>query len=294
MPLSDFFTGAQRFAGQALGQAQQGYRQLDKSLGGWLPGGGTASPATRVIFPPQTFPERSQELERLTGVRARFVDPKKTPTLVNTIAPIFSKQWGRADYANPLLNEVGISNYQGGQTGKSREIEFHELGHLNPKDKQLYSYGGVLGRTLQGVSNQLGNPALLDYLTGVSLQRFDAPEEDRAERFAKQFEKIGNYEGTIRMTPSGNFEYGENLRRKGQELEQSALNRLANPFGIMSIVNRARAFPIQVELHQLEPQLKDLMQKQTSTEISPELLQLSKRHSELSEQLKSLGISDNQ
>lgn len=46
MPLSDFFTGAQRFAGQALGQAQQGYQQLDKTLGGWLPGGGTASPLT--------------------------------------------------------------------------------------------------------------------------------------------------------------------------------------------------------------------------------------------------------
>lgn len=49
MPLSDFFGGVQRFAGQALGQAQQGYRQLDKSLGGWLPGGGTASPASPAI-----------------------------------------------------------------------------------------------------------------------------------------------------------------------------------------------------------------------------------------------------
>lgn len=47
MPLSDFFTGVQRFAGQALSQAQQGYKQLDKDLGGWLPGGGTASPVTR-------------------------------------------------------------------------------------------------------------------------------------------------------------------------------------------------------------------------------------------------------
>jgi hypothetical protein len=49
VPPSDFFTGVQRFAGQALGQAQQGYKQLDKDLGGWLPGGGVASPATRAV-----------------------------------------------------------------------------------------------------------------------------------------------------------------------------------------------------------------------------------------------------
>ena len=35
VPLSDFFTGVQRFAGQVA----QKYGEVDKSLGGWLPGG---------------------------------------------------------------------------------------------------------------------------------------------------------------------------------------------------------------------------------------------------------------
>jgi hypothetical protein len=47
VPISSFFGGLQRFAGQKLGEAQRAYQQADKSLGGWLPGGGTASPLTR-------------------------------------------------------------------------------------------------------------------------------------------------------------------------------------------------------------------------------------------------------
>lgn len=46
MPISSFFGGIQRFAGQKLGEAQRAYQQLDKSAGGWLPGGGVASPIT--------------------------------------------------------------------------------------------------------------------------------------------------------------------------------------------------------------------------------------------------------
>jgi hypothetical protein len=39
MPTSSFFSGVQRFAGQALGRAAKTYGQLDKSIGGILPGG---------------------------------------------------------------------------------------------------------------------------------------------------------------------------------------------------------------------------------------------------------------
>lgn len=46
MDLSTFFSGAQRFAGQKLKELQQGYQQADRAVGGWLPGGGTASPIT--------------------------------------------------------------------------------------------------------------------------------------------------------------------------------------------------------------------------------------------------------
>jgi len=48
VPVSSFFGGIQRFAGQALGQAQRAYGQLDQAAGGWLPGGGVASPLTRA------------------------------------------------------------------------------------------------------------------------------------------------------------------------------------------------------------------------------------------------------
>ena len=46
--VSSFFGGVQRFAGQAVGQAQRAYNQLDRASGGWLPGGGVASPLTRA------------------------------------------------------------------------------------------------------------------------------------------------------------------------------------------------------------------------------------------------------
>jgi hypothetical protein len=48
VPVSSFFGGIQRFAGQRLGQARGAYQQLDKLTGGWLPGGGIASPLTRA------------------------------------------------------------------------------------------------------------------------------------------------------------------------------------------------------------------------------------------------------
>jgi hypothetical protein len=47
MPVSSFFSGLQRFAGQALGQAQKDYGKIDRSLGGWLPGG-VASPISNI------------------------------------------------------------------------------------------------------------------------------------------------------------------------------------------------------------------------------------------------------
>ncbi len=51
-----------------LNQVTSGYKEADKRLGGWLPGGGTASPVTRAVFPPQNFPGRSKELQQMTGV----------------------------------------------------------------------------------------------------------------------------------------------------------------------------------------------------------------------------------
>jgi hypothetical protein len=289
--LSSFFGGVQRFAGQALGQAQRGYTQLDRVSGGWLPGGGVASPVTRAVFPPQPFPKRSEELQRITGVKGRFIDQEKTPSLVRQIAPIVAPLWGTADYANPILNEVGMSGYAGGRTERERHTEIHELGHLNPKDKGLYSYFGVLGRSLQGLSNQTGNLPLVDLAAGLAMQYADAPEEDRAERFAKQFAKRQNYTApTIYEDNTSN--YGNTLRREGSELTSRGVAGLLDPFGAVSgavqFVNEQRAKPIREEQSKVDSELKRLLNSSGSFEVTPEQIRLSRRSSELQRQLESL------
>ena len=295
VPVSSFFGGVQRFAGQAIGQAQRTYSQLDKASGGWLPGGGTASPITKAVFPPQPFPKRSEELKRVTGVEGRFIDPEKTPSLVRRVAPIVAPMWGTNDYANPLLNEVGMSGYSGGRTEQERRTEIHELGHLNPRDKGLYSYFGVLGRSLQGLSNATGNLPLVDLAAGMALQHTDAPEEDRAERFAQRFAKKQNYLGPV-IYEDGASDYGNGLRREGEELTSKALAEMANPWGLTekvgSFINQQRAKPALQEYDRLTPLLRSAIAGNDA--VSAETIKLSNRHSELEQQLRSLGVSDDE
>jgi hypothetical protein len=267
------------------------YKEADKATGGWLPGGGVASPLTRAVFPPQPFPKRAEELSRITGVKARFIDPEKTPSVVRQVAPVVAPMWGKQDYANPILNEVGMTGYGGGRTPLERRTEFHELGHLNPTDKNIYSYLGVLGRSIQGLSNQTGNLPLVDLGAGLALQYADAPEEDRAERFTKKYAEKGNYPPPV-IYGNNTSDYGNRLRREGKELISGSLNRLANPFGIVSgtaqFINEKRAEPIRKEILQMEPELKRLFAATTGDQISPELMSLNKRHSELLRQLETL------
>jgi hypothetical protein len=295
VPISSFFGGIQRFAGQKLGDAQRAYQQLDKSAGGWLPGGGVASPVTKAIFPPQPFPKRSEELQRITGVKGRFIDQEKTPSLVRQIAPVVAPMWGTANYANPLLNEVGISSYSGGRTERERHTEMHELGHLNPKDKGIYSYAGVLGRSLEGISDRTGNLPPLDIATGLALKYADAPEEDRAERFAARFAKEGNYPAPA-ISETGTSAYGDMLRRQGTELISSGVQRAVNPWGLTervgSFINQQRAKPALQEYERLTPMLRSALSKGDTP--SAETIKLSKRHSELEQQLRNLGVSDDE
>ncbi len=276
-----------------LNKVKGAYKEADKRTGGWLPGGGIASPLTKAVFPPQPFPKRTEELSRITGVKARFIDPEKTPSLVRQWAPVISPLWGTQDYANPLLNEVGMSGYKGGKTKRERYTEFHELGHLNPTDKNVYSYLGVLGRSIQGFSNQTGNLPITDLAAGLALQYADAPEEDRAERFAKQYATKGNYLAPV-IYGDNTSDYGNQLRREGKELTSDALNKLTNPFGIISgasqFINQKRAEPIRKEIQQIEPELETLLANTKGDEISPELMSLSKRHSDLLRQLEKLNI----
>lgn len=286
MPISNFFNKVTRKAGQIWNQA-------DRAAGGWLPGGGVASPITKAVFPPQPFPGRAEELQRITGVKGRFIDTEKTPSLVRQIAPIVAPMWGNAAYANPLLNEVGMPGYSGGRTERERHTEIHELGHLNPKDKNLYSYFGVLGRSLQGLSNQTGNLPLIDLAAGLALQHADAPEEDRAERFARKFAERQKYVApTIYDDNTSN--YGNSLRREGSELTSQGLAGLADPFGAVSgtvqFVNQQRAKPIREEMSKIYPEMRRLFNSSDSYEVTPEQLRLAKRHSELQSQLEALNL----
>lgn len=297
MPVSSFFGGVQRFAGQALGQAQRAYSQLDQASGGWLPGGGVASPATKAIFPAQKYPGRSKELERITGIKGRFVDPSENPTLVRRAAQVISPRWGDADYANPLLNEVGISNYKGGATPRERYIEFHELGHLNPKDKGLYSYFGVLGRGLQGISEKTGNFPPLGLASGLALQYADAPEEDRAERFASRFAKASNYGSGRPIYDDGSSDYGNMLRREGKELTEQSLNRMIDPYNLLSkatkFVTEQRAKPLQSNLTTVDANLNKYFEHNpnaTFETLSPEARKLVKERQGLHTELRNLGI----
>jgi hypothetical protein len=278
-----------------LNQVGKNYKEADKRLGGWLPGGGTASPVTRAIFPPQVAPARSKELEKITGVKGRIIDPQETPSLVSTIAPVFSA-WGTNDYANPLLGEIGMSNYQGtGRSPQEVRTEIHELGHLNPADKKYYSYGGVAGRFLTGVSERLGKPTPLQLAGGLALQYLDAPEEDRAERFASRFAQQLNYPAP-EITSQGTSAYGDRLRKQGSEISQEAINSVINPFGIpgkvinkaTELVNQQQASALQEELSRSLP----VYRQRFANEMTPsqENLKETQRLNNLVKQMEALGV----
>jgi len=274
-----------------LNQVTSGYKEADKRLGGWLPGGGTASPVTRVVFPPQSFPGRSKELQQMTGVKGRFVDIDKTPTITRQVAQTVAPLWGSQPYANPLIGEVGAPGYRGGATPRERHLEVHELGHLNPADKGIYSYLGVAGRYLQGLSNSTGNLPVVDLLAGKLMKHFDAQEEDRAERFAARFAAQGNYPAP-QISLEGTSAYGDQLRREGSEMSENAVSRMLNPWGIpekvTEFVNQQRASVLQKELSRSLPVYRE--QFGGEIKLSPENLKETERLNNLAKQIEALGI----
>jgi hypothetical protein len=276
---------------QFLNQVNSGYKEADKRLGGWLPGGGTASPVTRAVLPPQSFPGRSKELQQMTGVKGRFVDIDKTPTITRQVAQAVAPLWGSQPYANPLIGEVGVPGYRGGATPRERHLEVHELGHLNPADKGIYSYLGTAGRFLQGVSNSTGNLPAVDFLAGKLMKNFDAPEEDRAERFAVRFATQGNYPAP-QISPEGTSAYGDQLRREGGEMSKNAVSRILNPWGIpekvTGFVNQQQASVLQKELSRSLPIYRERFGEETK--LSPENLKESERLNNLAKQIEALGI----
>jgi hypothetical protein len=288
--MGDFFQ-------QFLNKARAKYKEADKATGGWLPGGGIASPLTRSIFPPQVAPGRSKELEKITGVKARIIDPNKNPSLVSKIAPVLSS-WGTADYANPLLNEIGIYNYKGtGVNPREKQLEIHELGHINPADKSYYSLAGVMGRFLTGVSEKLGNPGPLEVAGGLALQYFDAPEEDRAERFAKKYAQQLNYPSP-NIDSKGRSEYGNILRKQGKETIQRSLDPFELfPKAQQGLKTLVRDVTSQGLVNQYEQQMKSLRQQyiipgldqDKSGNMNPNFLKALKEQDKVGDELTKRG-----
>lgn len=228
--------------------------------------------------------KREQLIKDVTGVDSNIIDPSKEPSLVKTVAPIVSPEWGESHYANPLNNTIAINGYE---PGKQPYLEAHEAGHLSWEEASPAKFLGVSGRAVTGVSDQIGNPPMLEAIGGALLH-FDASEEDRAERFsAKYGPQLGGIpEHGPRIDDEGRSDYGNMLRTEGRFRIGKAFDPITKP--LISAVKSANQWNTQRSQQELQPQIRNevLNYKQLfsqSDDITPELRQSSLRLKELRE-----------
>jgi len=252
-----------------LNQVTSGYRQADKQLGGWLPGGGTASPVTAKLQRALTEPH-SQLLSspkpytRIAG--ANFLSPaldargQATPQAIDMLrqlgisanitgnvnetnpVAILGERLGYlgAAHANPLKNQI----YLPGNLNTLSTLA-HEAGHLD-KSRRAGSrpiFEGILGQAMDVPA------AVVKGLTGGELSPFaqtvapfriagglatalsDAKEEDYAERFASDV--TGKMLGESQTHMGGNakqgFLYPDLLYQRGVESFKEGVNDLVIP-----------------------------------------------------------------
>ena len=232
----------------------------------------------------QQAPERKQraeQIERVMGVKPNIVDPNKESTLVRPVATRVAPDWGDANYANPLNNTIAIYDYK---PGKRPYLEAHEAGHLSWEDAGPAKFLGVSGRAVTGISDQIGNPPLLEAIGG-GLLHFDAAEEDRAERLSAKYgpQLGGKPENAPVIDSDGRSRYGDRLRQEGN----SRLKRSVQPF--VSAFNTANQWITERKQESLQPQIKDAVLNYrrisaASNDITPELIEQSKKLSKLEDQ----------
>jgi hypothetical protein len=125
------------------------------------------------------------------------------------------------------------------------------------------------------------------------MREADAREEDRAERFATLHLGRAGIRGPA-IGSDGTSEYGNQTRRDGQALIDRGIAGMSDPFGLVSGVRggltQMQAAPLQAEMSALEPRLKELIVRDGDG-VSPELLELSKRHTNIRNRLESLGVA---
>ena len=147
MPISSFFSNignqARRFAGQALGRTQQSYKQLDEQLGGWLPGGGTASPLTRSAqqldrftstVPQATLKPPTQGFKNIPGATPdSYVWDFNTRTLTPQAKEVL-RQLGQSPDVTWDINKTNPVAQIGSQLGYAAEL----TAHANPFKNQIF------------------------------------------------------------------------------------------------------------------------------------------------------------
>jgi len=226
-PFVDALGFARKFAGGVVKRAQQGvsnaYAQADKSIGGWLPGGGTPNVLTRGYDRP---PENVAAIARSVGVSPgsfRFANLDNRRPLLNQMASttgeIGVNKWGQQSYAfrDPFVGPVmGIPGSE-----INRDTVVHELGHL--QGQQVPD----LGRAVQTVSNFVPQFAPLKFLAGAMLN-LDASNEDKAEQF--RVKHSGTSSKDLSVYPNGTSSYGNSLREEGAALRQEAVQSVTQPF----------------------------------------------------------------
>jgi hypothetical protein len=213
---------------QFLNQVGSGYKEADKRLGGWLPGGGTASPVTarfqRALAEPrsQLLPA-AKPFTRIAGAnplspainsKTGQITPEASEMLrqmgisttvtqnINETNPIaiLGQHLGYigAAHANPLKNQIYLP---GGMNNLT--VLAHEAGHLDKKRRadNRPIFEGILGQAIDtpatlikkitgGEFSPLAQPlAPFRLAGGLATALSDAKEEDYAERFAEDATK---------------------------------------------------------------------------------------------------------
>jgi hypothetical protein len=327
VPLSNFFSSAQRFAGQALGQVQRAYQQADKAAGGWLPGG-VASPASNV----------KRQIQNTASSITRQVAGTALNTLPDRVN-LFGRYITGVGNTNLQLDQSTLADLRKATTGKYSQ--FHPTGEVfitpnsgyNPPGESSLPKTGAVFPYFPGVPKSVTNTLGRFWSTAdpekntVRIQdRYDmvnaAEDPDlvsgkiQPQKAWNEIEAIWNPGAASRNFPQGrplSSFFGdstgyvaptqERIQRSGESPTHSPSTRFARalmytlpikpePYDVDITVpyspNRERARPLQEEYDRLTPQIQSQMKSWSSGEPPEGLKNLSKRHSELEQQLRDL------
>lgn len=244
-------------------------------------GGGKEKPAVT---------QRKDQIERVMGIRPNIVDPTSNP-VTNAVYGAYTNLIGRGgdrpDSANTLTNTMVMQNYQPGQKPL---VETHEAAHLSNEQAGLPKYLGAAGRFIgRGLSDNLGNPAPLEMLSGALMMTMDANEEDRAERLTKKYgAQLGADPSSLPyIDHDGRSSYGNNIRTEGKQRIKGALSPVLSP--IQSAIGAANQWRADQTQAGLKPQITEAVKKyrnlsSSSDQVTPELLELDKQLSQYQKQ----------